>query len=284
MYTTKSSSMLRQTQNKCGVDRSTALSLLVVWILSLTLSIHDAMFTRTPYDYAEGMEHYNNTYEDYFFREITFLPNRTVWESENRLVYGINSDLVPITIDRCGLFVSTEHYKALQVTYFIVCYILPSMTMIICYGFILRKLFTRRIMAQLEGVVSRTAKRLEATRKRHTAIIIILVSIYIALWGPYLTYKLYGTFLFLQDDLAKLLTLKQFKFFTNICLIMNPLIYMLSSGILAACCGKRSRVRKIVHNSKMKISQRSNDTTKSKSDSHHVTSFDSVSIIELADK
>lgn len=239
---------------------STAWALVVVWVLALTISIHDGMFTRIPMEYEAGVKEYNSEFE-YQRKELSFLPNKTVWEKEKRQVYQVDENLIPVTVKACKIMVSDMHYKTLQVVYFVVCYLLPSLIMVVCYGLILRKLFTRRLMTQLKRVVSRTAKRLEATRRRHTINIILLVGVYIALWGPYLTYKLFLTFKTTKDILDAVAVLNVLKFLTYICTTMNPLIYMMSSGILKACCGKFGHLRniqRIYHDSRARISDFSN--------------------------
>ena len=239
---------------------STAWALVVVWVLALTISIHDGMFTRIPMEYEAGVKEYNSEFE-YQRKELSFLPNKTVWEKEKRQVYQVDENLIPVTVKACKIMVSDMHYKTLQVVYFVVCYLLPSLIMVVCYGLILRKLFTRRLMTQLKRVVSRTAKRLEATRRRHTINIILLVGVYIALWGPYLTYKLFLTFKTTKDILDAVAVLNVLKFLTYICTTMNPLIYMMSSGILKACCGKYGHVRniqRIYHDSRARMSDFSN--------------------------
>ena len=192
---------------------STAWALVVVWVLALTISIHDGMFTRIPMEYEAGVKEYNSEFE-YQRKELSFLPNKTVWEKEKRQVYQVDENLIPVTVKACKIMVSDMHYKTLQVVYFVVCYLLPSLIMVVCYGLILRKLFTRRLMTQLKRVVSRTAKRLEATRRRHTINIILLVGVYIALWGPYLTYKLFLTFKTTKDILDAVAALNVLKFLT----------------------------------------------------------------------
>lgn len=233
-------------------------SLIVVWLLALTISVHDGVFTRIPLEYEEGLKKYNYSVFNYERNELRFLPNQSVWKNEKRQVYQLDENLVPITVKACKMMVTETHYNAIQVVYFVIGYLLPSIIMIICYGLILRKLFTRRIMAQLEGVVSQTARRLEAARRRHTIIIILLVAVYICLWGPYLIYKLQLTFKVPESLLDTIEIINVLKFLTYICTIMNPLIYMMSSGIFNACCGKNGKIkniRKVYHNSRLRISE-----------------------------
>lgn len=205
------------------------MSLVIVWTLALSISIYEAATNRIPLTYEE----FNGTALEYLIYEKRFFFNRTIWEMENRTVYLLDENCSPISVQVCQTFTGEFDSRVAYCSTFILCYIIPVLTMAYCYGAILDKFMNRKVViGARNSAVFKTANRLQNAKKRHVTIIVIVISTYVVLWGPYLIYLLYIYF----DDSSKMVNssiTNLLKFITYTSTIFNPVIYMVSTGLFS---------------------------------------------------
>lgn len=210
-----------------------------MWGLALSLSVNDAVINRIPLD----LKSYNGSVMNYVLEELRFLPNRTYWEQHREIVYSFQSDQCQGDyVQLCASFGTPSHDKIAEIFYFCICYVIPTMIMVFCYGEILRILLKRKIViGSVDSEVSRTARRRQAVKNRHIMIIAALVSTYVALLGPHQMYSLYLRF-HRKIDLSSNWIVYVLKLLTYLCTILNPIIYMFSTVITSRSSRSPSNV------------------------------------------
>jgi len=170
---------------------------------------------------------------------VIFLPNRSVWYEEGRLVYSYDADCTPTVVNLCSASETQTQQKISHTIIFIIGYILPSVIMMICYSQVITVVCKRLPI----GGNSNRAKL------RHTIVLILLVTTYVTLWGPFLVYTLRLVF----SDFTPLpdLFINGLKLASYSTTVFNPLVYFLSSDIWARFC---KRLRGFLPNTKPELS------------------------------
>lgn len=234
--TSNSISKLNTIRTRRSFNKTTWSSLGIVWSLALLISVHEAVITRLPLEYSEYKDG-NASLTKYIKEELKFLANHSLWERNRTVIVALHFPekcsgfMHP---KACTSFASPLHFQIAEIAHFLLLYGIPASIMIFCYGFILRKLLNRKIViGSVHSAISRTARRIEASKRRHILIISIIVSVHVILWGAYYVYKLVIHVSFAEKDIDfdRARWLVSLKYFTYMTLIANPSLYMISSGI-----------------------------------------------------